>query len=225
MLNVDKELSSDVLVDMYLKKVTIDVPELEEYPKNTLLGFEKEVSGVYTSGHPFELYSKFISSRTFISKLQDLVLSADDGNTEETISSDCTIGGMINSVKVINTKKGETMCFVEIEDETGTQSVVVFPKTYKLFKDLFVEGNPIAFYGTPDIKDEKISFIADEVIEITDDLETEDKKIVIDVKGAIDTSIFSKPGNTWVYLRYPNGHVVRSTTPRSVSLRDLKGVI
>ncbi len=138
----------------------IKMPEnAGEYPREMLLGFEKEMLGIYVSGHPLEEYSglwdKLITNTT-----ADLVLNvSDDGEvTEEMNVSDgerITLGGMVENVNVKFTKKGDAMAFVTIEDMVGQAEVIVFPKTYKQFQGLLAEGNKILVSGRVSIEEDK----------------------------------------------------------------------
>lgn len=138
----------------------IKMPEnVGEYPREMLLGFEKEMLGIYVSGHPLEEYSglwdKLITNTT-----ADLMLNvSDDGEvTEEMNVSDgehITLGGMVENVNVKFTKKGDAMAFVTIEDMVGQAEVIVFPKTYRQFQWILAEGNKILVSGRVSIEEDK----------------------------------------------------------------------
>ena len=109
------------------------------------LVMEKEILGIYVSGHPLEPYKeRFEKSSHNIG----LILEDEIKNEQKVI-----IGGIIESVKEITTKKGQKMAFVTLTDLTGTIEGVVFPKTYESNKDVIVEDNVIAVQATVSDRD------------------------------------------------------------------------
>lgn len=130
-----------------------------EYPREMLLGFEKEMLGIYVSGHPLEEYSglwdKIITNST-----ADLMLNvSDDGQAVDEMNVEdnekITLGGMVENVNVKFTKKGDAMAFVTLEDVVGQAEVIMFPKTYKQFSRLLTEGNKIMVSGRVSLEEDK----------------------------------------------------------------------
>ncbi|MEW6103356.1 MAG: DNA polymerase III subunit alpha [bacterium] len=127
----------------------VDVPEWDEMQK---LALEKELTGVYISGHPLERYKNRLLGYGSITSLFD----KDDG---------CfvSIAGMIRKVKKAKTKKGDAMAFMEIEDLTGGIEVVLFPEAYKISENKVVKDTIVIVEGRVDKKTEP-KVIADKVL-------------------------------------------------------------
>lgn len=140
--------------------------EVEEFPKDTLLSYEKQYLGTYLTGHPLEKYKEFIRNNT------DFTASNIVENQRGVIA------GMITEVKQHFTKRGEKMAFITIDDiDDLSCDVVIFPKSYISFKDILTEGNIIVIEG----KCSDDSFIADKIFDIEPYIEL--KKVTTKKKG------------------------------------------
>ncbi len=108
----------------------IKLPDVGEYTKDMILEFEKEVLGIYVSGHPLEeyegLWKKHITATT-----TDFYIDEDTGAINLKDNETVTIGGIIADKKTKYTKKDQLMAFLLIEDILGSVEVIVFPKTYE----------------------------------------------------------------------------------------------
>ncbi|MDD2935070.1 MAG: DNA polymerase III subunit alpha [Candidatus Pacebacteria bacterium] len=119
------------------------------------LAWEKELLGLYISGHPLDKYKN--------------ILGKDGKNIKsisETVPEGATtaVAGLVDEVKEILTKKGSSkMAFVRISDFTGTMETVVFPKTYEQFKDIILEDTTVAFKGKISKRNGETSLIVDSV--------------------------------------------------------------
>lgn len=144
------------------------LPEVGEYSKDMLLAFEKEVLGVYVSGHPLEeyqaLWEKHISAKT-----SDFILDEESGECILKDNQQVTVGGLIAEKKVKYTKNDKMMAFITLEDLVGSIEVIVFPRDYeknasKITEDakVFIKGH-VSAEEDKDAKliCEKISFFED----------------------------------------------------------------
>ena len=133
---VDDELKSDF---------EIKFPKVNEFSKQELLAFEKEVIGLYVSGHPLEEYQnmwkKNITRTSLDFQLNDEDETAVADNARE------IIGGIISEVTVKVTKQNSVMAFVTIEDLYGTIEVLVFPKLYEKYRQIIAEDNKVFITG------------------------------------------------------------------------------
>ena len=133
---VDDELKSDF---------EIKFPKVNEFSKQELLAFEKEVIGLYVSGHPLEEYQnmwkKNITRTSLDFQLNDEDETAVADNARE------IIGGIISEVTVKVTKQNSVMAFVTIEDLYGTVEVLVFPKLYEKYRQIIAEDNKVFITG------------------------------------------------------------------------------
>lgn len=111
-------------------------PNMEEYPQNILLSMEKEMLGLYVSGHPLMEYKDILDKKTSITTA-DLIKHSDEEDAEkniEDLSYDgqrVIMGGILASVKQKSTKNNTLMAFVQLEDLYGTIEVIIFPKTFE----------------------------------------------------------------------------------------------
>ena len=108
----------------------IRMPDIGEYSREMLLAFEKEVLGIYVSGHPMEDYEALWKSRVS-ARASDFMLDEETGEASLPDGKTVTIGGMITEKTVKYTRKNQVMAFVTLEDLTGAVEVVVFPKSYE----------------------------------------------------------------------------------------------
>ena len=120
----------DLVDEEQKKEFDIPLPDVGEYAKETKLAFEKEVIGVYLTGHPLEDYEekwrKSISKTTLDFQVDDTT-----GRSKVRDGAKEIIGGMITAKTIKHTKNNKTMAFLTIEDLAGTVEVVVFPKDYE----------------------------------------------------------------------------------------------
>lgn len=129
-----------------------------EYDKETILNFEKEVLGLYVSGHPLEEYEA-LWEKTITTKTTDLYL---DEETETTIAEDgqnVSMAGLVTDVRVKYTSRGDRMAYVVLEDLYGVAEVVVFPKTYNKTIQYLEKDAKVVVKGriqTNDNKDAKL---------------------------------------------------------------------
>lgn len=129
-----------------------------------MLAFEKEVLGVYISGHPLEEYEekwrKSISATTL-----DFQLDEETGRTKVRDGSREIIGGMITSKMIKYTKKNQTMAFITVEDLLGTVEVVIFPQSYEKSQQYLQEDSKVFVRGRVSEEDDNASkLICEEVI-------------------------------------------------------------
>lgn len=143
------------LVDEENKKdYDIRLPEVGEYPKEMLLAFEKEVLGIYVSGHPLEeqeeLWKKGITHTT-----ADFVLEEETGTTRVKDNEQVTIGGIISDKKIKYTKNDKVMAFLQVEDLVGTVEVVVFPRDYEKNSSKLLEDNKVFIKGRVSLEEDR----------------------------------------------------------------------
>ncbi|MEE0421055.1 MAG: DNA polymerase III subunit alpha [Lachnospiraceae bacterium] len=134
----------------------IRLPDVGEYDKEQLLAFEKEVLGVYISGHPLEdyeqLWKKNISAVT-----SDFLLDEESGQAKMEDGRKVVVGGMITAKTVKYTRTNKTMAFITVEDLVGTVEVVIFPRDYEQFRGLLEEDRKVFIRGRVSGEDEKDS--------------------------------------------------------------------
>lgn len=142
----------------------IRMPDVGEYAKENMLAFEKEVLGIYISGHPLEEYEekwkKVISATTM-----DFQPDEETGRAKVHDGAKEIIGGMITDKTVKHTKTNQTMAFVTVEDLLGTVEVVVFPRDYESNRSFLDVDSKVFIRGRVSEEDEKASkLICEKVI-------------------------------------------------------------
>ena len=150
----------------------IRMPDVEEYPKEAKLGFEKEVLGVYISGHPLEEYEQ--RWRNNITAVTTDFLPDDETGMPRVIdNSKVTVGGMITGKTIKYTKTNKVMAFLTVEDLVGTVEIVVFPRDYEKNAQLMEVDDKVFIQGRVSAEDEKASKLICENIRSFDDVPSE----------------------------------------------------
>lgn len=132
----------------------IKLPEIGEYSKETLLNFEKEVLGIYVSGHPLEEYEKTWRKK-ITATTAEFSLDEESGKVGIGDGSVVTIGGIISEKTIKYTKSNKVMAFLTIEDLAGTVEVVVFPRDYEKYSALLMEDAKVFITGRVSVEEEK----------------------------------------------------------------------
>jgi len=133
----------------------------DEYPSKQLLNFEKEMLGLYISGHPLLEYEETLS------KL-DSIISLGDFDDKATVN----VGGIITDVKTIYTKKDQQMCFVDFEDIESNLEVIIFPNVLEKYRENIAEDRIVRIKGKLDKKEDQIKLLANEITELQKDVES-----------------------------------------------------
>ncbi|HAR91988.1 MAG TPA: DNA polymerase III subunit alpha, partial [Eubacterium sp.] len=142
------DIADDETKDAY----KVRMPDCGEFDKEQLLEFEKEILGIYVSGHPLdELEDKWKSHITNISIDFNEPEEGEDPKVKD--KSKVTVGGIINTLTKKFTKKGQQMAFITLEDLVGTVEVIVFPRQYEQYRTLMEEGQIIFVSGEAQIEE------------------------------------------------------------------------
>ncbi len=168
--------------DNVLQKIKYEYIELPEYDHKEFLSLEKEMLGIYISGHPLENYEKLISKKTdFNSLIVQKFYNQDNENNEEIIEDNkvVKIAGIITSVKKKYTKNNKIMAFVTIEDLYGTLEMVVFDSVYSRFSNLLYDENIIFVNARVSVRsNQDLSIVVNSISELDNE---KDKAIDIEV--------------------------------------------
>ena len=150
----------------------IKLPNVGEYDKEQLLSFEKEVLGVYISGHPLEKYEamwrKNISAVT-----ADFMLDEETGVSRVKDGEKVVVGGMLTAKTIKHTKTGKTMAFVTLEDLVGTVEVVIFPRDYENNRNMLEEDSKVFIQGRVSTEDDRPSKLICERVQAFEDVPRE----------------------------------------------------
>ena len=134
--------------------LTLKLPNVGEYPKEMKLAFEKEVLGVYVSGHPLEEYQK-IWQKKITNTTADFAFDEEVGAVRVKDGALATIGGLIAGKTVKYTKNNKVMAFLTIEDLVGSVEVVVFPKDYEKNANYLREDAKVFVQGRISVEEDK----------------------------------------------------------------------
>ena len=161
----------DLVSDEQKSEFQIRMPDVGEYTKENLLAFEKEVLGVYISGHPLEAYEEKWRKVTSASSLD--FQPGEEGRSKVRDGAKEIIGGMITDKTVKHTKTNQMMAFVTVEDLVGTVEVVVFPRDYEKNRQYLEIDNKVFVRGRVSEEDEKASKLICEKVVLFDQMKRE----------------------------------------------------
>jgi DNA polymerase-3 subunit alpha len=134
--------------------------KLSPMPEATMadkLAWEKELLGLYISGHPLDLYTEKVKSIGQIAKAKESLKAG-------IITIIC---GVIETIQVIRTKSNSDMAFLKVTDKSGSMEVVVFPKTFEKYKDILVADSCVAVKGKISERNGNIGILAEIIKKIT----------------------------------------------------------
>ncbi len=138
------------------KDFELRMPDVEEYEKDVLLAFEKDVLGIYLSGHPLERYSSMME-KMISAKSTDFQPDEETGQPKILDGQKVVIGGMIMDKTIKYTKTNKIMAFLTVEDLVGTVEIVVFPRDYEKYQANLNEEDKVFIQGRVSGEDDKAS--------------------------------------------------------------------
>ena len=155
----------------------------EEYTEKELLSMEKEMLGIYLSGHPLEKLKNEIIKQTNINtmKMKGLMEEVNEARLEYKDGQTVKYAGIVTSVKKKFTKKNTIMAFVTIEDLYGQAEIIAFENVYLSAQDKLMEENIVLVTGRLSIREEEAPTII--AMSIDDLAEKKEKKLELDIRG------------------------------------------
>jgi len=132
---------------------TLTLPEADPAPLASMLKWEKELLGLYVSGHPLDEHKE---------RLERLGQSIQDVK-RGFAGVQTVVAGILSEVKPFTTKKGDKMAFLKLTDYDDTIEAVAFPKIYEEYKEKLVQENCVAFKGRVNERNGEKSFVVDKV--------------------------------------------------------------
>ena len=217
--SVEGQMSLFDLMGEESKEYDIKFPDVGEFPREVLLAFEKEVLGIYISGHPLEddaaLWKKNITAKT-----SDFYV-----NEEEGIASGLTdgrkyvVGGMINAISVKTTKQNRMMAFLTLEDLVGNMEVMLFPREYETYRPLLIEDSKVFIFGRADFSNEEAGkLICEKIIPFADApkelwIQFDDKEAFDRNQNRLSRLIQDSDGRDPVVIYLSREHAVKRMPP------------
>ncbi|MGM9536311.1 MAG: DNA polymerase III subunit alpha [Intestinibacter sp.] len=144
------------------------IPNIEEYDEREKLALEKEVLGMYVTGHPLSEYEEELNKKTSINTKKLKELKEDMDKFLAMDQQNVIIGGMISQKRIQTTKRNEIMAFLEVEDLYGSIEIIVFPKILKQYNTIVNEENIVYIKGRLNIQEDNAKIIAEEIKDIND---------------------------------------------------------
>ena len=132
----------------------VSLPDVGEYSKEMKLAFEKEVLGIYISGHPLEEYRE-TWKKNITNTTADFAMDEETGETRVADGAKVTIGGMITEKKIKYTKNEKVMAFLQVEDLVGSVEVIVFPRDYERYGSTVMEDSKVFVRGRVSVEEDK----------------------------------------------------------------------
>ncbi|MDO4513084.1 MAG: DNA polymerase III subunit alpha, partial [Lachnospiraceae bacterium] len=142
----------DLVSEEQKEDFDVKLPEVEPYERETMLAMEKEVLGIYVSGHPLEQYEG-MWRKNITAMTADFLLDEETGAVRVMDGSTVTIGGMIADKKIKYTKNDKIMAFLTVEDLVGTIEVIVFPKDYEKYASELIEDAKVFIRGRVSVEE------------------------------------------------------------------------
>ena len=180
----------DLVSEEEKKEYQVSFPDVGEYSKEELLAFEKDILGVYISGHPLDDYEG-LWRKNITATSADFIV---DEETEEAVVKDgmkVVIGGLVAGKVVKTTRSNQLMAFITLEDLMGSVEVIVFPKNYEADRDILTEDSKIFIKGRVSLGDEPVGkLVCEQVIPFAKVprelwLQFEDKEMYQAMEGTI----------------------------------------
>lgn len=142
----------------------ITFPDISEYPKNVKLSLEKDVLGFYISDHPLsEASDKLKNTISFRTNYKEELTEPQIANLDNRF---VTMAGIITSKSEIMTKKRSLMAFANIEDLYGSIEMVIFPETYKKYRNLIEDDKVVLVKGKLQVDDDDVKLLSQEFIDL-----------------------------------------------------------
>ena len=161
--NVNGQMSIFEMGEVEQKAFEITLPDVGEFDKETLLAMEKEVLGIYVSGHPMEKYEE-LWRKKITNVSSDFYIDDDTGNAVVEDEAKVTVGGIIAEKTVKFTKNDKAMAFLTLEDLVGSVEIIVFSKQFEKYNAILNEDEKIFVTGRATCEENKDAKVIAETI-------------------------------------------------------------
>ncbi len=189
----------------------LNYPDISEYSLQEKLAMEKEVLGIYLSGHPLDEYMDIIEKRTTATSA-DFISDEEDGSIKVSDNIIYTVGGVVESVTTKITKYGDTMAFITLLDLMGTMEIIVFPRDYVRYRTFIEKGKKLLIKGRASVSEDEGKLVLseasylDEIKEYAEDekkelwLAFDNEQEYMDAGEGLDEVIKNYPGYSFVMI-------------------------
>lgn len=196
--------SSELSLEESMEK---EIPDIPEWPENQLLAYERDLLGFYVTAHPLSRFAKIL--KIYATAYTDTLSEFRD-------QAEVTMGGIVDTLKEIITKKGDKMAFLGLQDLNGSCEVVVFPELYKNSTALMQKDATIFIKGKVNARDDIPKVLAEEIVPLTEVQKRFTRSVSIDLHTAgLDPTLLKEIQKT--LMRH------KGTTPVFLSFQDPQG--
>ena len=209
-----------------LSTLEVKMPVLGEFDVETKLAFEKEMLGVYLSGHPLESYQDMLKSVCNATSL-DFAYDEEEGMVNVAPGKDYILGGIASVVNIKLTRNNQRMAFITLEDLVGSVEVIVFPRDFEKYRDLIEEGRKYIISGKASLEEnDAAKLIAGKIIPFEEVprevwLQFENKAELEKVEDELNKIFEGNKGNARVMLYCrEERQVKRVNTVRGISYAE-----
>lgn len=196
----------------------VKMPDVEDYSKEEKLSFEKQVLGVYISGHPLEDYMDILeqyadaTSRDFAMEEEE---DADASDVRENMvnakdQATYTLGGLVADITIKLTRKNQNMAFLTLEDMYGSTEIIVFPRDFERYRSLLKKDAKLLITGKASVSEEEAKLILSKAVSFDDMpkdvwLQYETKEQYNQLEKRLYEIIDAYPGSSGVKIYIKNG--------------------
>ncbi len=195
----------DIAPKESLSSLEIPMPKLGEFDKESLLAAEKEMIGIYISGHPLENYKDIVDSNA-TAHSADFAYDEEEGRTGVVQDNFYTVAGIAEGINIKLTRKNQRMAFINLLDMTGNIEIIVFPRDFEKYRDILEEGRKYVISGKASIEEESAAkLIAAKIIPFEEVgrevwLQFEDKETLAAAEDELNGILLANKGNAEVIL-------------------------
>ncbi len=183
------------------------LPDIPEWPENQLLTYERELMGFYVTAHPLSRHVKI---------LHNYATASTDSLAEFRDQAEVTLGGIVDQMREITTKKGDKMAFVTLQDLGGSCEIVVFPSIYQNAAGLLRPDTLIFVKGKVNARDDIPKILADEIVPLEEVPKRFTRLVSIDLQTAgLDSALLAEIRS--ILLKH------KGKTPVHLAFRDPQG--
>ena len=211
------------------KDFEIRFPDVEEFDKETILAFEKEVLGIYLSGHPLD-QDRSMMEKTITARTTDFQPDEETNLPHVQDKQRVIVGGMITEKTVKYTRNNQMMAFLTIEDLVGTMEIVVFPRDYERWQSYLQEDSRVFIQGRVSAEDDKASKLILEKVKGFDEMPAEiwiqfaDRDAYKEQEQALLTELQRHPGPDTVTVFLRDVRAVKKLPAQYRTSRDEAGM-
>ena len=170
--NVEGQISlfGDLLGETAIDVPPPPLPKVDEYPRRALLSMEKEMTGVYITGHPLDEYREALSGMEVNAQFLTTLSEEHEDHGLSLDGTAAVMAGIILEKKTKSTRKGDMMAFITLEDLYGSTEILIFPKTYEKYRHLLEVDGLVSIYGHLSVREEEsVKLLADAILPLTNE--------------------------------------------------------